>query len=370
MQEDHQDEVKAMEGSLKTAQDTIEAQNKNIYQQGIDIVDQYEAGFRRALGQVKFLHPSINVSEADPFKGIQDGHGVVLDTRLALSIQPKEDGDVEPREHISHTRCLVQGKVCSMILDGGSCTNVVSTILVEKINLQTAKHPRPYKLLWLTSLVPFTIENYKDEVLCDVVLIEAGHILLGRPWQLDRKVTHKGYTNCLSFIYNELKITLTPFSPKQVCEDQIKMRKVRECKLREEQLSIQEKERKENMSENKKKKEKHEIECSEEKSKKMSAFAKKKEVESALLAKEKLLVLMYKDVYFTNEFHPSFPFEEFIDVFPNEVPHGLPPLRGIEHQIRPAYRTNPEETKEIQKQVNELLQKDFVRESLSSCFVL
>ncbi|RDX60733.1 hypothetical protein CR513_61102, partial [Mucuna pruriens] len=156
--------------------------------------------------------------------------GVVLDTRRALSIKPKEDGDVEQR------------KVCNIILDEGSCTNVVSTILVEKINLQTIKHPRPYKFnigkvkVVKQVSVPFAIENYKDEVLCDV---------------LDRKVTHKGYTNCLSFIYNELKITLTPFSPKQVCEDQIKMRKVRECKLREEQLSIQEKERKENMSENK-----------------------------------------------------------------------------------------------------------------------
>ncbi|RDX68233.1 hypothetical protein CR513_52800, partial [Mucuna pruriens] len=36
---------------------------------------------------------------------------VVLVTRCALSIQPKEDGDVEQREHIFHTRCLVQGKV-------------------------------------------------------------------------------------------------------------------------------------------------------------------------------------------------------------------------------------------------------------------
>ncbi|RDY12242.1 hypothetical protein CR513_02987, partial [Mucuna pruriens] len=71
--------------------------------------------------------------------------------------------------------------------------------------------------------------------------------------------------------------------------------------------------------------------------------------------------------------------KEFTDVFPDEVPHGLPPLRGIEHQIdlipgcpipnRLAYRTNPEETKEIQKQVNELLQKDFVKESLSPCSV-
>ncbi|RDX92794.1 Tf2-9, partial [Mucuna pruriens] len=71
--------------------------------------------------------------------------------------------------------------------------------------------------------------------------------------------------------------------------------------------------------------------------------------------------------------------QEFTNVFLDEVPHGLPPLRGIENQIdlisgcpisnRPAYRTNPEETKEIQKQVNEFLQKGFVRESLSSCFV-
>ncbi|RDX66934.1 hypothetical protein CR513_54247, partial [Mucuna pruriens] len=96
------------------------------------------------------------------------------------------------------------------------------------------------------------------------------------------------------------------------------------------------------MSENNQKKEKHEIECSEEKSKKMSAFAKKKEVERASLAKEKLLVLLYKDVYFTNEFHSSFPCEvdsllqEFIDVFPDEVPHGLPTYglpKNMESQI-------------------------------------
>ena len=49
--------------------------------------------------------------------------------------------------------------------------------------------------------------------------------------------------------------------------------------------------------------------------------------------------------------------KEFDDVFPDELPPGLPPLRGIEHRIdlipgaplpnRAAYRTNPEETKEL-----------------------
>ena len=71
--------------------------------------------------------------------------------------------------------------------------------------------------------------------------------------------------------------------------------------------------------------------------------------------------------------------QAYEDVFPNELPPGLPPLRGIEHQIdlipgaslpnRAAYRTNPEETKEIQRQVQELLDRGYVRESLSPCSV-
>ncbi|KAK1663592.1 hypothetical protein QYE76_051751 [Lolium multiflorum] len=57
--------------------------------------------------------------------------------------------------------------------------------------------------------------------------------------------------------------------------------------------------------------------------------------------------------------------KEFQDVFPDELP--LPPLRGIEHRIdlipgaplpnRAAYRTNPEDTKEIQRQIQDLLAK-------------
>ncbi|KAK1630306.1 hypothetical protein QYE76_004621 [Lolium multiflorum] len=73
------------------------------------------------------------------------------------------------------------------------------------------------------------------------------------------------------------------------------------------------------------------------------------------------------------------PMTEFRDVFLEEVPAGLPPLRGIEHQIdlipgaslpnRAPYRTNPEETKEIQKQVKALPDKGYIRIILSPCDV-
>ncbi|RDX82412.1 Tf2-9, partial [Mucuna pruriens] len=56
--------------------------------------------------------------------------------------------------------------------------------------------------------------------------------------------------------------------------------------------------------------------------------------------------------------------EEFQDMFPKDVSHGLPPLRGIEHHIdltlgatlpnRIAYRISPEKAKEIQKQANNI----------------
>jgi len=66
---------------------------------------------------------------------------------------------------------------------------------------------------------------------------------------------------------------------------------------------------------------------------------------------------------------------EYENVFSNDVPSGLPPIRGIEHQIdfvlgesipnRLAYRSNPKQTKELQRQVEELMAKGHVRESMS-----
>ena len=81
------------------------------------------------------------------------------------------------------------------------------------------------QLLFLLLLLSFSIGKYKDEVVCDVVPMNAGHILLGRPWQFDRHVTHDGYTNRYSFVLNKRPITLVPLTPRQVYEDQVRLKK-------------------------------------------------------------------------------------------------------------------------------------------------
>jgi hypothetical protein len=55
----------------------------------------------------------------------------------------------QQRENIFHTRCLINDKVCSMIIDSGTCTNVASVTLVRKLGLNTIKYERPYQLQWL-----------------------------------------------------------------------------------------------------------------------------------------------------------------------------------------------------------------------------
>lgn len=53
----------------------------------------------------------------------------------------------------------------------------------------------------------FSIERYRDDVICDVVLMHAGYILLGRPWQYNRKVKHNGFKNRYGFVKDGRVVT-------------------------------------------------------------------------------------------------------------------------------------------------------------------
>jgi hypothetical protein len=98
---------------------------------------------------------------------------------------------------------------------------VVVEEAVQKLTLDTEKHPTPYRLEWLKKgnkvivpkhcLVKFSIGiKYKDRTWCDVVAMDACHLLLGRPWQYDQNVHHDGRKNTYSLLMDNVKLTLLP----------------------------------------------------------------------------------------------------------------------------------------------------------------
>ena len=77
-------------------------------------------------------------------------------------------------------------------------------------------------------LIAFAMGKYSNEILCDVVPMHATHLLLGCPWQFDRKAIHDGFRNRFIIVKDGKTITLVPLSPKQVYDDQIKLKKRKE----------------------------------------------------------------------------------------------------------------------------------------------
>ncbi|KAK1699471.1 hypothetical protein QYE76_016168 [Lolium multiflorum] len=307
-----------------------------------------------------------------------DARTIVVSQR-ALNVLPSASTQ---RCNLFQTKALVgPDKACKVIIDGGSCRNLASKELCTKLKLKYLPHPHPYYIQWLSDngemkvnhmvRVEFAIGPYKDCIDFDVVPMTVCHLLLGRPWLYDRSVQHNGRANTYHLEYKGKKINLQPMSPQQIVNES---RQKIEVNLEDAPLD-----RRENCNV-------------------VSDITKSERVNSlvSLATKEDMrefsedptampLVLLYRGtVLVSNDMTPlplgvSNVLQEFGDVFPEEVPAGLPPLRGIEHQIdlipgaslpnRAPYRTNPEETKEIQKQVQALLDKGYIRISLSPCDV-
>ncbi|GJY98032.1 RNA-directed DNA polymerase [Tanacetum coccineum] len=274
-------------------------------------------------------------------------HGEVLVIKrfLNVAVSKSIDDNSWLRNNIFRTKCTSKGKICDMIIDGGSCENVISTYMVEKLGMKTEDHPEPYQLTWLKKgnivkvskrcLVLFSIgKNYKDKVWCEVIPMDAAHILLGRPWQFDRKTKHDGFQNTYSFKKDGVNITLVPFDSRQT-----------------------------------------QVEGS-------NLFMKKTDFEGLMKTSPYVFTLVVVE---ENEIISEAPLQvqpllrEFADVIPNDIPPGLPAMRDIQHCIdfipgfvnpnKPAYRMNPKEFAELQRQVTELLEKGLIRESMSSCAV-
>ena len=164
----------------------------------------------------------------------------------------KESAEPTQRKALVRTICKVKGKCCKMAIDGGSTDNLVSIEMVEKLDLKKVKHPVPYKVSWLHKghqilvseqcEVDLQVGTYKDKIICDIMPMDVCHVLLGRPWQYDRKVVHEGRRNNYSFEKDGMKHVLLPLEEGSTVEQQetkVVMLTVKKClqRLEEEELS-------------------------------------------------------------------------------------------------------------------------------------
>lgn len=246
------------------------------------------------------------------------------------------------RSTLFSSTCTVHGKVCRFIIDSGSCDNIFSESTVTKLGLAVEKHPKPYKLAWLKKGTDVTISRrvllsfsigptYTDEIYCDVAPMDACHLLLGRPWQFDRESIHHGRDNTYSFLFQGKQIVLLPSKMTQTPD--------------------------------------------------ATSLLSRAPFEHTMMETGIVYVLFTKPTTSSTGTPSSILplLQEFSDVFPDDLPPHLPPLRDIQHQIdlvpgaalpnRPHYRMSPAEHVELRRQVEDLLAKGHIRESLSPCAV-
>ncbi|KAK1679651.1 hypothetical protein QYE76_040499 [Lolium multiflorum] len=251
----------------------------------------------------------------------------IVVSQRALNVLPSASTQ---RCNLFQTKALVgPDKACKVIIDGGSCRNLASKELCTKLKLKYLPHPHPYYIQWLSDngemkvnhmvRVEFAIGPYKDCIDFDVVPMTVCHLLLGRPWLYDCSVQQNGRANTYHLELKGKKINLQPMSPQQIVNES---RQKTEVNLDDASLD-----RRENCNV-------------------VSDITKSERVNSlvSLATKEYMrefsedptatpLVLLYRGtVLVSNDMTPlplgvSNVLQEFGDVFPDEVPAGLPPLR-------------------------------------------
>lgn len=121
-----------------------------------------------------------------------------------LSSQP-ESSKKQQHHNLFQTFFTIENRRAHVIIDGGSCNNLVSSDLVKKLGLTTRPRPHPYHIQWINDSgkvkvthmvrVHFSIGMYSDYADCDVVPMEACSLLLGRPWEYDTDARHHGRSN-------------------------------------------------------------------------------------------------------------------------------------------------------------------------------
>jgi hypothetical protein len=271
--------------------------------------------------------------------------------KVLLTPEKEVESSVQ-RTRLFRTACTAKDRKCKVIVDSGSTDNLVSTEMVEKLELKKTDHPSPYKVSWLQKghqvsvtkqcLVEFKIGVYNDKILCDVIPMDVCHLLLGRPWKYDRNVIHDGRMNTYTLEKNGITHKLLSIKDKEVNP--------------EVDSTILPMSGKEFLSE----------------------MEKKEDPQFFVVRKPRIVLTSTRVDVLPDEIQELL--RDFADIIVDELPHSLPSMRSVIPHIdlipgaslpnKAAYRLTPQENEEVKRQIQDLMDKGLVRQSLSPCVVL
>jgi hypothetical protein len=224
--------------------------------------------------------------------------------KFLLTPEKEVESSVQ-RNRLFQTGCKTKYWACKFIVDSGRKNNLVSTEMVEKIELETIEHPSPYRVSWLQKghqvnvtkqcLVEFKIGGYKDEILCDVIPMDVCHLFLGRLWKYDINVIHDGRKNAYTLEKNGRNHMLLPIKDKEV-----------KLEVRNTVLLMSGKEL-------------------------LIEVKKKEELQFIVVRKPKIVLTSTRVDDLPEEVQKLL--EELVDIVVEEVPRSLPPIRSVSHHI-------------------------------------
>jgi hypothetical protein len=281
---------------------------------------------KKDIGEAHIAEAQKRDVEAEDTEG-----GRSLMMRKVLLTPGKEVEDSAQRTRLSEQLARPRIGYARLLWTVVAQDNLVSTEMVEKLELETTDHPSPYKVSWLQKghqvtvtkqcLVEFKIGGYNDKVLCDVIPMDVCHLLLGRPWQYDRNVIHDGRMNTYTLEKNGRTHRLLPIKDKEVKPE-----------VSNTVLLMSGKEL-------------------------LTEVKKKEDPQFFVVRKPRIVLTSTRVDDLPDEVQELL--EEFADIIVDELPRSLPPMRSVSHHIdlipgaslpnKAAYRLTPQENEEVKK---------------------
>jgi hypothetical protein len=272
------------------------------------------------------------------------GNNSVASTSSSSNANVNVTQQEKTRIELFHIRVISKHTKIDTLFDSGSQANLISEETVKKLKLETSPHPKPYPLGWICDNAKLQVTrkcklrfaitaNFVDEVELDVIPLDICGIVLGSPYLYDRKAIFYRQENKYHLFKDEVEYVVRAHTKKMNLSviNAGQMKRLVNASKNFVLLMIKPKNDVEN-----------------------EAF---QGCDSKLKSSLFEVVNQYDDMF--------------------KEPKGLPPKRGIQHEIQlqqdcplpniGMYRMSVMENTEIKKQIQELLDKGVIVPSSSPC---